>query len=430
MSQVYLKKWICSLYENRKMANGTDAQQFPNENPGGGRVLQFIANSIGEFPGLRNLFSERWHSVRGAGYLFICGFLVACAVPTGYVPTGFVPDSELKVTQYVNKGVYDFSRSRYDLAEESFLRARNLKPGSPTITHNLALTYFRLGAFPEAEAAWNELITLRPDDPNLYFELGNFFVGRKQYSEALLNFRKALQKREALDKGSVGKSTDELSKESLSIKTTPVTVPPIIAALFEVSWRAGFRDEAICYAARASLQQGALPNASLLPVITSVRVLTNLGVTDLALETVQEKIPEVMRSRSADVSHALALIHFARNDQENFIRSEISALEAFDLNENVKAEITLIRKLLKAPYDATLGDSDEETTAFWPAELRELTIGSNWDEESADAMKKLSERFEQELISAGVEEEEIMWFDMSWFDFSWIDALKELFSFQ
>jgi tetratricopeptide (TPR) repeat protein len=339
-----------------------------------------------------------------------------------------VPDSELKVTQYVNKGVYDFSRSRYDLAEESFLMAHSLRPASPTITHNLALTYFRLGAFPEAEAAWKELIAQEPEDPNLYFELGNYLVGRKQYSEALLNFEKALKKREALDKGAVGKSADERLKEKLFIKTAPVTVAPIIAALSEVSWRAGFRNEAICYAARASLQEGALPDASLAPVITSVRVLTNLGITDLALEIVREKIPEVMQSRSAAISHALALIYFARDDHENFVRSEISAMEAFDFNEDIGAEITLIRKVLKAPYDVQLVSSDQDTTAFWPPELKELTIGSNWGEDTAEAMKKLSKRLEDELVSAGLDEEDSSWLDFSWFDFSWLTSLRELLS--
>jgi tetratricopeptide (TPR) repeat protein len=351
--------------------------------------------------------------------LLVCGWLCSCAVPTGYVPTGFVPDRDLKVTQYVNMGVYDFSRSRYDLAEESFLMAKSLKPGSPTITHNLALTYFRLGAFPEAEQAWSELIARRPNDPNLYFELGNYYAGRKQYPEALLNFQKSLQKKQTLDKVSIGKSTEELSKESLFIKTAPVTLPPIVAALTEVAWRVGLREEAICHAARASLQEGAIPNASLVPVITSVRVLTNLGASDLALETVRVRIPDVMQSRSAAVAHALALIYFSRGDEENFIKSEISALEAFDLNEEVKAEIKLIRKLLAEPYDVTLSATDLELSAFWPVELRELTIGSNWDEEGAAARKKLSQRLENEITKAGLGDEESRWFDFLWLTKLW-----------
>jgi tetratricopeptide (TPR) repeat protein len=297
--------------------------------------------------------------------------------------------------------------------------AKSLKPGSPTITHNLALTYFRLGAFPEAEQAWSELIARRPNDPNLYFELGNYYAGRKQYPEALLNFQKSLQKKQTLDKVSIGKSTEELSKESLFIKTAPVTLPPIVAALTEVAWRVGLREEAICHAARASLQEGAIPNASLVPVITSVRVLTNLGASDLALETVRVRIPDVMQSRSAAVAHALALIYFSRGDEENFIKSEISALEAFDLNEEVKAEIKLIRKLLAEPYDVTLSATDLELSAFWPVELRELTIGSNWDEEGAAARKKLSQRLENEITKAGLGDEESRWFDFLWLTKLW-----------
>jgi tetratricopeptide (TPR) repeat protein len=345
-------------------------------------------------------------------------------VPTGYLPSGFVPERELKVTQYVNRGVYDFSRSRYELAEESFLMAKSLNPASPTITHNLALTYFRLGAFPEAEAAWNELLARRPEDPNLYFELANYYAGRKQYSAALLNLQKSLQKRRDLDKVTGGTSTDELNKEKLFIKTMPITLPPIVAALSEVAWRAGFRDDAICYAARASMQEGAAPNASLVPIITSARVLTNLGITDLALETIRVRIPEVMQSRSAAVAHALALIHFARGDYENFIKGEVSALEAFDLNEDVKTEITLIRKVLAEPYDVTLSAADVDATAFWPVELKELTISSNWDEQGTEAMKNVGRRFENEIISAGLEEE-----DAWWLDFSWLTRLGELFSF-
>jgi tetratricopeptide (TPR) repeat protein len=361
---------------------------------------------------------------RWPGFLLLCGCLCSCAVPTGYLPSGFVPERELKVTQYVNRGVYDFSRSRYELAEESFLMAKSLNPASPTITHNLALTYFRLGAFPEAEAAWNELLARRPEDPNLYFELANYYAGRKQYSAALLNLQKSLQKRRDLDKVTGGTSTDELNKEKLFIKTMPITLPPIVAALSEVAWRAGFRDDAICYAARASMQEGAAPNASLVPIITSARVLTNLGITDLALETIRVRIPEVMQSRSAAVAHALALIHFARGDYENFIKGEVSALEAFDLNEDVKTEITLIRKVLAEPYDVTLSAADVDATAFWPVELKELTISSNWDEQGTEAMKNVGRRFENEIISAGLEEE-----DAWWLDFSWLTRLGELFSF-
>jgi len=356
----------------------------------------------------------RLKAARLAALLLVVWWLCSCAVPPGYKASGFVPEGELKVTRLVNMGVSDFARNRFELAEESFLQAQALKPNSPTIAHNLALTYFRLGAFPEAEDAWRLLIARRPDDPNLYFEFGNYLAGRKKNSEALANFEVSLNKKQILDKADTEKSSIELSKESLFVKIAPVTLPPIISALTEVSWRAGFRKEAICYAARGLLQEGAPAGASLNPVITSVRVLTSLGATDLALEAVRLKIPQAMQSRSASIAHVLGLLYFVKNDQEKFIENEIAALESFDLDEAIKAEIDLLRRLIAEPYDVTLSGKDRESMIFWPPELRELAIGSNWDQAEAAELRTLSQKFEKKIIDAGLADEEPWWSNFTW----------------
>ena len=66
------------------------------------------------------------------------------------------------------------SKNRLDEAKESYQKAIELKPKSPSIYFNLAVTLNKLKRFDEAETSYRKVIELKPDYADAYLNLGNY----------------------------------------------------------------------------------------------------------------------------------------------------------------------------------------------------------------------------------------------------------------
>jgi tetratricopeptide (TPR) repeat protein len=79
--------------------------------------------------------------------------------------------------------IYEDS-GEYELAEETFQRARDAKPNDPAVYLQLAGYYSRQGDFEKTIAALNERIKLEPNNPEAYYTLSTYY-----WDEAYRDFR-------------------------------------------------------------------------------------------------------------------------------------------------------------------------------------------------------------------------------------------------
>lgn len=79
--------------------------------------------------------------------------------------------------------IYEDS-GEYELAEETFQRAREAKPNDPAVYMQLAGYYSRQGEFEKTIAALNERIKLEPNNPEAYYTLSTYY-----WDEAYRDFR-------------------------------------------------------------------------------------------------------------------------------------------------------------------------------------------------------------------------------------------------
>ena len=92
-----------------------------------------------------------------------------------------------------------FSQERYQEAEKEYAKAVDLNPD--------AVNYFSLGQaqlfqdkFAEAEASFNQVMQLEPDDPNSHYGLGLVYSKQERYEKAIEYFEEAIKsKRDFFD---------------------------------------------------------------------------------------------------------------------------------------------------------------------------------------------------------------------------------------
>ncbi len=98
--------------------------------------------------------------------------------------------------KYVREGNKAYSNSKYKEAEDQYLKALGLNPGSRTGEFNLADTYYKQGKYKEAAAKFEELSkTITGDDElsaRAYHNLGNSLLKDKKYEESIKAYEKAL----------------------------------------------------------------------------------------------------------------------------------------------------------------------------------------------------------------------------------------------
>jgi hypothetical protein len=76
------------------------------------------------------------------------------------------PDAESNYASLLAEG------GQYNAALEAFLDAVKYNPTRWTPTYNLALTYYKMGKMPEAEAYFLQAMRINPNNPDEYFYLG------------------------------------------------------------------------------------------------------------------------------------------------------------------------------------------------------------------------------------------------------------------
>jgi tetratricopeptide (TPR) repeat protein len=79
--------------------------------------------------------------------------------------------------------IYEDS-GEYELAEQTFLKAKDAKPNEPAVYMQLAGYYSRQGEFDKTIAALNERIRVEPDNPEAYYTLSTYY-----WDEAYRDFR-------------------------------------------------------------------------------------------------------------------------------------------------------------------------------------------------------------------------------------------------
>jgi tetratricopeptide (TPR) repeat protein len=94
-----------------------------------------------------------------------------------YLVAAYRPDYFALAKIYEDSG-------EYELAEETFQRARDAKPNDPAVYLQLAGYYSRQGDFEKTIAALNERIKLEPNNPEAYYTLSTYY-----WDEAYRDFR-------------------------------------------------------------------------------------------------------------------------------------------------------------------------------------------------------------------------------------------------
>lgn len=326
--------------------------------------------------------------------------LSGCAVPVGYVASGFVPEDELKVVRYMNKGVSEFSRSRFVEAEALFTEALVLAPGNRSIGHNLALTHSRMGAYSEAEKSLRNLLSTTTDEVervNLYFELGNLFAAQLQFEKSLAFLEMALERHDSVTSGSEVVSTPEQGtqgqppvKEIPTVEKKLVDRLVILEALLEAAIRSGEFLKARCLADDTiSHKLGQVP-VDYKSLLRTIKALNSMGFSDEARSHILHSMPRVLIERNAAIAHTLALTYLESGNFEDFIKWESSASVAFDSDETTKAEIDYLSALLvgSAGGQDDSGESTEKTLGqelkSWPPGIRLMQIDvDQYGDESA-----------------------------------------------
>ncbi|HXV64966.1 MAG TPA: tetratricopeptide repeat protein [Vicinamibacteria bacterium] len=88
-------------------------------------------------------------------------------------------------------GLAYFKQEKYKDAESVYRKLIDLNPNSPTLYFNLGLICFKLGDLDRAEATFLKTLELKSDSQKTHFYLGNVYEKKKQYYNAIFQYRKA-----------------------------------------------------------------------------------------------------------------------------------------------------------------------------------------------------------------------------------------------
>ena len=88
-------------------------------------------------------------------------------------------------------GLAYFRQESYREADSVYRKLIELNPDSPTLFFNLGLVCFKLSDLDRAEATFLRALELKPDNQKTHFYLGNIYEKKKQYYNAIFQYRKA-----------------------------------------------------------------------------------------------------------------------------------------------------------------------------------------------------------------------------------------------
>lgn len=97
---------------------------------------------------------------------------------------GCVPDSQGRVRDFNEDGVYLFHQGEYSSARESFQSALELKPADPVILYNLAQCYDRVDDGANAERYYNACLQQSPNHAECRHALASLLVRESRRDDA------------------------------------------------------------------------------------------------------------------------------------------------------------------------------------------------------------------------------------------------------
>ena len=88
-------------------------------------------------------------------------------------------------------GLAYFKQEKFREADSVYRKLIDLNPESSTLYFNLGLVCFKLADLDRAEATFLRALELKPDNQKTHFYLGNIYEKKKQYYNAIFQYRKA-----------------------------------------------------------------------------------------------------------------------------------------------------------------------------------------------------------------------------------------------
>ena len=88
-------------------------------------------------------------------------------------------------------GLAYFKQEKYREADSVYRKLIELNPESPTLFFNLGLVCFKISDLDRAEATFLRALELKPENQKAHFYLGNIYEKKKQYYNAIFQYRKA-----------------------------------------------------------------------------------------------------------------------------------------------------------------------------------------------------------------------------------------------
>jgi len=88
-------------------------------------------------------------------------------------------------------GLAYFKQEKFREADTVYRKLLELNPDSSTLFFNLGLVCFKLADLDRAEATFLRSLELKPDNQKTHFYLGNIYEKKKQYYNAIFQYRKA-----------------------------------------------------------------------------------------------------------------------------------------------------------------------------------------------------------------------------------------------
>jgi uncharacterized protein (AIM24 family)/Tfp pilus assembly protein PilF len=88
-------------------------------------------------------------------------------------------------------GLAYFKQEKFREADSVYRKLIELNPESSTLFFNLGLVCFKLADLDRAEATFLRTLELKPDNQKTHFYLGNIYEKKKQYYNAIFQYRKA-----------------------------------------------------------------------------------------------------------------------------------------------------------------------------------------------------------------------------------------------
>jgi len=88
-------------------------------------------------------------------------------------------------------GLAYFKQEKYKEADAVYRKLIELNPESYTLHFNLGLVCFKTGDLDNAEAIFLRALELKPDNQKTHFYLGNIYEKKKQFYNAIFQYRKA-----------------------------------------------------------------------------------------------------------------------------------------------------------------------------------------------------------------------------------------------